>query len=132
MVDVIAKLKAWRTANKLSQRQAVEVMNARGFPVALRTLQSWELSRKTPSHRDPQKFAARALEAFLADYPTITASRPVARASLALFLNSLLANIDFDPRCRIVVNPDGIIHQRVCFPQFPTTPPFTGSSAVSV
>jgi len=49
MVDVIAKLKAWRTANKLSQRQAVEVMNAHGFPVALRTLQSWELSKKTPS-----------------------------------------------------------------------------------
>jgi len=47
-------------------------MKAHGLPVALRTLQSWELSRKTPSHRDPEKFAARALESFLADDPTIT------------------------------------------------------------
>ena len=72
MVDVIAKLKVWRTANNLSRTQAVEVMKTHGLPVALRTLQSWELSRKTPSHRDPEKFAARALESFLADDPTIT------------------------------------------------------------
>jgi len=72
MVDVIAKLKVWRTANNLSRTQAVEVMKAHRLPVALRTLQSWELSRKTPSHRDPEKFVARALESFLADHPTIT------------------------------------------------------------
>src|SRR5215469_16388550 len=67
MVDVIAKLKAWRTANKLSQRQAVEVMNARDVPVRLRTFQAWEVRA-----RYPEVFTARALEAFLSQYPTIT------------------------------------------------------------
>jgi hypothetical protein len=38
MVDVIGKLKTWRVANHLSQRQATQVMNDLGFPVELTTL----------------------------------------------------------------------------------------------
>jgi DNA-binding transcriptional regulator YiaG len=64
---VIQRLKAWREANKLSQRQAVAVMQARECPITLSTLQAWERS-----WRSPGQLASKALVAFLSQYPTIT------------------------------------------------------------
>jgi transcriptional regulator with XRE-family HTH domain len=64
---VIEKLKAWRTANKLSQRQAAAVMGMHDFPVSIPSIQSWEQGVQTPG-----KLAARALEAFLEQHPKIT------------------------------------------------------------
>jgi|SRR5208337_244621 len=65
--DVIRQLKAWRTRNNLSQRQAVFAMENRDCPVDIATLQQWEQGRYRPSN-----LAAKALETFLATYPTIT------------------------------------------------------------
>jgi len=64
---VVKKLKKWRTKNKLSQRQAVEVMKVRGYPVRLSALQHWEVGLRSPS-----ELVIKALEAFLAQHPTIT------------------------------------------------------------
>jgi transcriptional regulator with XRE-family HTH domain len=63
----IEKLKEWRKVNNLSQRQAVEVMGMRDFPVTAASLKSWEQGVTIPG-----KFAARALEAFLEQHPKIT------------------------------------------------------------
>ena len=57
---VVEKLKAWRTANKLSQRQAAAVMGMHDLPVSIPSIQSWEQGVQTPG-----KLAARALETFL-------------------------------------------------------------------
>jgi transcriptional regulator with XRE-family HTH domain len=65
--EVIRQLKAWRTRNNLSQRQAVFAMESRDCPVDIATLQQWEQGRSRPSN-----LAAKALETFLATYPTIT------------------------------------------------------------
>jgi hypothetical protein len=65
---VIVKLKAWRRKNKLSQRQAVEIMKARGYPVLLGELQRWEVGM-----RRPRPLVAKALEAFLDKHPKIPA-----------------------------------------------------------
>src|SRR5215469_1235924 len=59
--DLVKRLKDWRGKNGLSQRQAAEVMMARGVPVMARTLQSWEAG-----DRRPGPMAAKLLEAFLA------------------------------------------------------------------
>ena len=68
--EVIRQLKAWRTRNNLSQRQAVFAMESRDCPVDIATLQQWEQGRYRPSN-----LAAKALETFLATYPTIIARR---------------------------------------------------------
>jgi DNA-binding transcriptional regulator YiaG len=57
---LIQRLKKWRTANDLSQSQAVAAFQAEGLPVTLDTLQNWEIGRYTPS-----RFAAVALSEFL-------------------------------------------------------------------
>jgi len=64
---VIEKLKEWRKNNNLSQRQAVEVMGMRDFPVTAASLKSWEQGVTAPG-----KLAAKALEAFLEQHPRIT------------------------------------------------------------
>src|SRR6266481_1465977 len=45
---VVTKLKAWRTRNSLSQSQAVRILVEAGLPVALTTLQQWEIARSSP------------------------------------------------------------------------------------
>jgi transcriptional regulator with XRE-family HTH domain len=63
----IKRLKQWRYVNHLSQRQAIDVMKARDFKVALTTLQAWEQRNIHPGH-----FTEKALDAFLEQFPTIT------------------------------------------------------------
>src|SRR5258708_27278346 len=58
---LIERLKAWRTSNNLSQAQAVKILVGEGLPIALTTLQQWEIGR-----RSPQPVAVAALERFLA------------------------------------------------------------------
>jgi transcriptional regulator with XRE-family HTH domain len=59
---LIRRLKQWRTSNNLSQAQAVKVLVSEGLPIALTTLQQWEIGR-----RSPQPVTAAALERFLAE-----------------------------------------------------------------
>ena len=71
--DLVKRLKEWREKNGLSQRQAAEIMMARGVPVMARTLQSWEVG-----DRSPGPMAAKLLEVFLAANRTIEVTdRPV-------------------------------------------------------
>lgn len=67
MPAIIHKLRAWQTTNNLSARASAVVMNARGFVVSHRTLESWDSGARKPS-----RFAAQALESFLAQHPVIT------------------------------------------------------------
>jgi transcriptional regulator with XRE-family HTH domain len=57
---LIRKLKDWRAANNLSQSEAVRALAAAGLPIALRTLQQWEIGS-----RSPHAVTAAALERFL-------------------------------------------------------------------
>src|SRR5271165_4104146 len=45
---IVTKLKAWRSLNNLSQSQAVRILVQSGLPVALATLQQWEIARSSP------------------------------------------------------------------------------------
>jgi transcriptional regulator with XRE-family HTH domain len=67
---VIRRLKAWREGNNLSQAQTVAVLVAAGLPARIRTLQHWEIGR-----RSPRAITAAALERFLDEHPTI--DRPI-------------------------------------------------------
>ena len=67
---LIRRLKQWRTSNNLSQAQAVKVLVSEGLPIALTTLQQWEIGR-----RSPQPVTAAALERFLAEQEKMSASR---------------------------------------------------------
>jgi DNA-binding transcriptional regulator YiaG len=58
---VIRKLKAWRTARGISQSAATRLLIETGIPVALATLQQWEIGRS-----DPRPLMVAALEKFLA------------------------------------------------------------------
>jgi hypothetical protein len=53
-------------------------MNARGFVVSHRTLESWDSGARRPS-----RFAAQALESFLAQHPVITDPPKYARDKLS-------------------------------------------------
>jgi len=64
---VVQKLKNWRAANDLSQRQATAVLQANGLPVGLSTVQHWE-----QGFRKPGPFTVKALETFLAAHPVVT------------------------------------------------------------
>jgi DNA-binding transcriptional regulator YiaG len=64
VAPVILRLKAWRERNDLSQNQAVAVLIAAGLPAKLRTLQHWEIGR-----RSPRAITAAALERFLDEHP---------------------------------------------------------------
>jgi DNA-binding transcriptional regulator YiaG len=63
---LIQLLKKWRTANDLTQAQAVAAFQAEGLPVTLDSLQNWEIGRYTPS-----RFAAVALSDFLKRHANI-------------------------------------------------------------
>jgi transcriptional regulator with XRE-family HTH domain len=65
--DVIKRLKQWRAQNDLSQRQAMDVMAARGLPISLTSLQNYEGAFRTPSAS-----ANYAIARFLDDHPVIT------------------------------------------------------------
>ena len=65
---LIRRLKYWRTSNNLSQAQAVKVLVGEGLPIALTTLQQWEIGR-----RSPQPVTAAALERFLAEQEKMSA-----------------------------------------------------------
>jgi transcriptional regulator with XRE-family HTH domain len=66
VAPVILRLKAWRESNNLSQAQTVAVLVAAGLPAKIRTLQHWEIGR-----RSPRAITAAALERFLDEHPTI-------------------------------------------------------------
>jgi transcriptional regulator with XRE-family HTH domain len=59
---LIDRFKAWRTAQGLTQAKAAQVLADAGLPIAVRTLQQWEIGR-----RSPQSVTAAALEKFLAE-----------------------------------------------------------------
>jgi transcriptional regulator with XRE-family HTH domain len=59
---VVDKLRAWRTARDLSQRQAVNVLSDAGLPIKLTTLQKWEIGRSAP-----HPVTATAIERFLSE-----------------------------------------------------------------
>jgi transcriptional regulator with XRE-family HTH domain len=67
---LIERLKAWRTAKDLSQSKAARVLADAGLPVALRTLQQWEISQHSP-----HTVTAAALERFLAEQEKLLASQ---------------------------------------------------------
>ena len=68
---LIQRLKKWRTANDLSQSQAVAAFQAEGLPVTLDTLQNWEIGRL---HSDAVS-AAVALSDFLERHSKISKPR---------------------------------------------------------
>lgn len=65
---IIEQLKAWRTRRHLSQSQAVRILVEAGLPVALPTLQQWEIARSSP-----RPLMAAGLEKFLAEQEKQTA-----------------------------------------------------------
>jgi transcriptional regulator with XRE-family HTH domain len=67
---LIGRLKAWRTAKDLSQSKAARVLADAGLPVALRTLQQWEIGQHSP-----HTVTAAALERFLAEQEKLLASQ---------------------------------------------------------
>jgi DNA-binding transcriptional regulator YiaG len=68
---VIQHLRRWRKTNNLSQSQAVRILIESGLPVKLRTLQDWEIGR-----RSPHPLSAAALGRFLDEHPHIKSSKP--------------------------------------------------------
>lgn len=56
----IEKLKAWRTRQGFSQAKAARILAAAGLPVAVTTLQQWEIGRHAP-----HAVTAAAVENFL-------------------------------------------------------------------
>jgi DNA-binding transcriptional regulator YiaG len=63
--EAVQKLVAWRQRNGLSQRAAVEYMQAHGLPVTLTALEKWEMG-----DRRLRGLAAHALLRFLEEHPT--------------------------------------------------------------
>ena len=59
---VVTRLKKWRALNNLSQSQAVRILVRAGLPVALPTLQQWEIARSYP-----RPLMVAALARFLAE-----------------------------------------------------------------
>jgi transcriptional regulator with XRE-family HTH domain len=59
---VVTRLKKWRALNNLSQSQAVRILVKAGLPVALPTLQQWEIARSSP-----RALMVAALARFLAE-----------------------------------------------------------------
>jgi transcriptional regulator with XRE-family HTH domain len=67
---LIERLRAWRTAKDLSQSKAARVLADAGLPVALRTLQQWEIGQHSP-----HTVTAAALERFLSEQEKSLASQ---------------------------------------------------------
>ena len=65
--QAVQKLVTWRQRNGLSQRAAVEFMQAHGLPVTLTALEKWEMG-----DRRPRGLAAYALLRFLEEHPTVS------------------------------------------------------------
>ena len=59
---VVTRLKKWRALNNLSQAQAVRILVKAGLPIALPTLQQWEIARSSP-----RALMVAALARFLAE-----------------------------------------------------------------
>jgi hypothetical protein len=79
MPSIIHKLRAWKTDNgNLSARQAATVMQARGFILSHRTMESWESGLRAPG-----RFTVQALERFLDEYPTVTDAPAYARYKIS-------------------------------------------------
>jgi DNA-binding transcriptional regulator YiaG len=70
LTPLIQLLKKWRSANDLSQSQAVAAFQAGGLPVTLDTLQNWEIGR-----RAPRGLAAVALSDFLERHSKVSKPR---------------------------------------------------------
>lgn len=66
---VIRKLKAWRGARGFSQSEAAHALLQAGVPVAVTTLQQWEIARSFP-----RPLMVTALERFLADQEKVPPS----------------------------------------------------------
>jgi len=64
---LVKRLKVWRKKNGLSQRQAAEVMEARGVLVDVMTTKQWEQGRNRPG-----RLAGKLVGDFLERYPVIT------------------------------------------------------------
>jgi transcriptional regulator with XRE-family HTH domain len=63
---VIEELIEWRRRNRLSQRAASEVMQARQCPISINQIQAWEQSKRVPPRLETQ-----VLQRFLVENPTI-------------------------------------------------------------
>jgi DNA-binding transcriptional regulator YiaG len=68
---VVQQLARWRASNQLSQSQAVRILADAGLPISVRTLQSWEIGR-----RSPQPVTAAALTRYLEEHPEIKRTKP--------------------------------------------------------
>ena len=66
---VVRKLKAWRGARGFSQSEAAHALLQAGVPVAVTTLQQWEIARSFP-----RPLMVTALERFLADQEKVPPS----------------------------------------------------------
>ena len=66
---VVTRLKKWRALNNLSQSQAVRILVKAGLPVALPTLQQWEIARSSP-----RALMVAALARFLAGQEKVPTS----------------------------------------------------------
>ena len=68
---VVQQLLRWRASNQLSQSEAVRILANAGLPIRVRTLQSWEIGR-----RSPQAVTAAALSRYLEQHPNIKGTNP--------------------------------------------------------
>jgi len=64
---LVTRLKAVRKKNGLSQRQAAEVMEAKGVLVDMTSMKQWEQGRNRPG-----RLAGKLVRDFLERYPVIT------------------------------------------------------------
>ena len=68
---VVQQLVLWRASNQLSQSEAVRILAGAGLPISVRTLQSWEIGR-----RSPQAVTAAALTRYLEQHPNVKGTNP--------------------------------------------------------
>src|SRR5271165_4806062 len=68
---VVTRLKAWRVLNNLSQSKAVRILVEAGLPVALTTLQQWEIARSSP-----RPLMVAALARFLVGQEKLSPNEP--------------------------------------------------------
>ena len=68
---VVQQLLRWRASNQLSQSEAARILANAGLPIRVRTLQSWEIGR-----RSPQAVTAAALSRYLEQHPNIKGTNP--------------------------------------------------------
>jgi DNA-binding transcriptional regulator YiaG len=71
LLPVVQQLVRWRASNKLSQSEAVRILGNAGLPISVRTLQSWEIGR-----RSPQAVTAAALTRYFEQQPNIRRPDP--------------------------------------------------------